>query len=273
MARQLSGHAHFVCGVAFSPDSQTLLSGCSDNTARVWRVATGKQLRQLDRGGQVTTLAFSIDGMWAATGCCSGDNSVRLWSTASWNPMRTLQSGSEVWGVLFTPDSRKVVVESNNDLSVWDVATGQKGLTVAGGTVNVGKCLSMTPLGDRLAAASNSSKTVRVFDSSSLVDVARIPVSALARTPASAWSRVPTREAERLSSTRKSCLPLEVFRRMRGEMRRGIEGALAGEAVELLSVIQQRWLPRLPLGVLHRLPPSDRDTCVAFVGAGQRYRY
>jgi WD40 repeat protein len=272
MVRQLNGHTDYVYAVAFSPDGQTLLSGGYDSTARVWRVATGEQMRQLDGGGGVTTVAFSFDGLWAATGCYTGDDSVRLWSTASWDLVRTLLPGSWVWGVLFTPDSRKVVVESNN-ISVWDVATGQKGFTVAGGTVNVGKCLSVTPLGDRLAAASNSLKTVRVFDSSSLVDVARIPVSALSRASASAWSRVPTREAERLSSTGKACLPLEVFRRMRGEARRGIEGALAGEAVEFLSVIQQRWLPRLPLGVLHRLPQAYRDTCVAFVAAGPPYRY
>ena len=287
MVRQLSGHTNQVYAVAFSPDGQTLLSGGYGSTARVWRVASGEQLRQLDGGGYVSTVAFSLDGLWAATGCFaeeddadggdsdedegddddvndSGDNSVHLWSTASWSLVRTLLCGSRVSGVLFTPDSQKVVVQSTEDIAVWDVATGQEGFTIADA---VGTFLSMTPLGDRLAAASDRSKTVRVFDSSSLVDVSRIPTAALAIIPASAWFWVPAHELARLSAPARACLPMEVLRRVPSEARVGLAGALSVEAVELLSAYRPRWLPRLPLGVLHRLPPSDRSACIAFLGA------
>ena len=268
MVRQLNGHSGDVLAVAFSPDGRTLLAGYvggSGGTACVWRVATGELLRQLDGGGAVSAVAFSPDGQWAATGCYGGDTAVRLWATDSWDVVRTLQCGSNVWGVLFTPDSQTVVAEATEDISVWDVATRRRQLTVPGGTGGCGTCLSTTPLGDRLAAS--GLMTARVFDSSSLVDVARIPAAVLARAPASAWSRVPAEVVERLPAAGKACLPMEVLRHVRGEMRVGIAGALSEEAVGLLAVIRPRWLPRLPLGVLHRLPPSDRSACIAFLGA------
>ena len=43
--RTFSGHAHWVESVAFSPDGRTALSGSSDNTLKLWGLATGKEIR------------------------------------------------------------------------------------------------------------------------------------------------------------------------------------------------------------------------------------
>ena len=53
------GHSGCVYSVAFSPDGRLALSGSADNTVKVWKVATGRELVQLarfdDGGGALIT--------------------------------------------------------------------------------------------------------------------------------------------------------------------------------------------------------------------------
>jgi hypothetical protein len=212
----------------------------------------------------VFSVAFSLDGQWAATG--GDDKSVRLWSTASWSTVRTLHCGRAVVGVLLTPDSGGTVVETSDDVSVGDVATGRRRCSVPGGNgPSYGTCLSMTPLGDRLAASAADAKSVRVFDSSSLVDVARVPLAAVARTPPAALRRVPLDDLTRMRAGAKACLPPEALARLARQVLAGVARAVTLEGVEA-GLVQRVWLPRLPPGVLHRLPPADRGACISFVG-------
>src|ERR1017187_7127454 len=76
------GHSNTVMSVAFSPDGRWALTGSSDKTARVWEVATGKEVRRFDgHSDSVTSVAFSPDGRWALTG--SHDQTARVWEVRS----------------------------------------------------------------------------------------------------------------------------------------------------------------------------------------------
>src|SRR5258708_24450843 len=64
--------------VAYSPDGNLVAAGAEDG-ARLWQVATGKQLGPtLRHAGHVQGIAFSPDGKLVLTG--SEDKTARLWN-------------------------------------------------------------------------------------------------------------------------------------------------------------------------------------------------
>ena len=81
--------------------------------------------------GAVTSLAFSRDGKWLASG--SSDNSAMLWEVESGRHARTLRGhGQEVSAVAFSPDG-KLVASAGEDgtIKIWEVGTGQEVVVLA----------------------------------------------------------------------------------------------------------------------------------------------
>src|SRR3990172_5673875 len=69
----LEGHSDCVNAVAWSPDGKTLASGSSDDTVKLWDVASGKNLATLKAEpvdyelSHVTSVAWSPDGKTLAS--------------------------------------------------------------------------------------------------------------------------------------------------------------------------------------------------------------
>jgi WD40 repeat protein/tRNA A-37 threonylcarbamoyl transferase component Bud32 len=83
--RSLDGHQRELTCVAFSPDGRTLASSSMDGSARLWNVATGRELFVIDElaGRPLWSVAFAPDGQTLAT---SGDphygaDTVSFWLT------------------------------------------------------------------------------------------------------------------------------------------------------------------------------------------------
>ena len=130
--RKLSGHTSrlfmfrkpTITSLAFSPDGMRAVSGCLDQTARVWNVLTGE-----------CKLVFAGHcGFWGWRG---------------------------VVGVAWLPDGTQAMSASEDGtLRVWDVSTGQESRRYQhGGAI---RCLAVTPDG-RLAVTGGSDGVVRVF--------------------------------------------------------------------------------------------------------------
>ena len=80
---------------AFSPDGALALSasgefGLSDNTLRLWEVASGRELRRFEgHTDEVLACAFSPDGALALS--ASRDRTLRLWEVASGRELRRFE--------------------------------------------------------------------------------------------------------------------------------------------------------------------------------------
>ena len=110
-----------VLSVAFSPDSQFLVTAGSDNNARVWEVATGRERRPPLSHMDVTSADFSRDGRWIVT--AGRDGSIRLWDAQTGALVdEFLGHDHEVRDAGFSPDGRWIASASlDGTAGIWEV--------------------------------------------------------------------------------------------------------------------------------------------------------
>ena len=161
----LTGHTDRVHAVAFSPDGHTLLSGSYDGTARLWDMATHRQIgAPLNGHGEVYSVAFSPRGNVVATG--AEDTKVRLWDVATHRQIGAPLNGhdGEINAVAFSPDGKILATGGADDgvVRLWDVASHRQiGASLLGhsGVVN---SVAFSPDGKTLASGA-ADGTVRLW--------------------------------------------------------------------------------------------------------------
>ena len=93
--RQFTGHGRSVTSVAFHPQGHQVLTGSADRTARLWDVASGRELCKLTgHGDWVTSVAFHPQGHQVLTG--SDDGTARLWDVPGVSTADTDSPGARV---------------------------------------------------------------------------------------------------------------------------------------------------------------------------------
>ena len=121
-----TGHGGAVCSVAFSPDGTKALTGSTDDTAKLWNVATGACLRTFTGPAYaVYSVAFSPDGTKVLTG--SNDKTAKLWDASTGSCLRTFTGHTAVVCsvAFFPPDGTKVLTGSQDATAkLWDTSTG-----------------------------------------------------------------------------------------------------------------------------------------------------
>ncbi|MDZ7994487.1 MAG: DnaJ domain-containing protein [Nostoc sp. EfeVER01] len=102
-------HLNWVFTTAISPDGQTLASGSSDNTIKIWHLDTGKLLHTLTSHTKwVRCLAFSPDSQTLVSG--SDDSSIMIWQVSTGKLLKTLKVHSTpVFSVIISPDGQTIL--------------------------------------------------------------------------------------------------------------------------------------------------------------------
>jgi WD40 repeat protein len=126
--RRFEGHTGGVWAVALSADGSLALSvGGHDQTARLWKVATGEQLYCFE-GLREDNLgvAFSPD---SRTAFCSSGSEVRSWDVATGKeraPLRSQPPCGRIRSLAFSEDGRKLLAGGVHAAVLFDVQTGKE---------------------------------------------------------------------------------------------------------------------------------------------------
>lgn len=160
-AARLRGHRDQVGGVAAA--AGLVVTGSWDDSARVWDLASGKQIAVLCcHEGDVESVAISPDGRTVAT--ASRDGTARLWDAETGEVLHELRGHSDrIWRVAFDPDGTRVVTASEDRTArVWDARSGQS-LVVLRGSAQAVLDAAFSPDGS-LIATGGKDATVRVWE-------------------------------------------------------------------------------------------------------------
>jgi WD40 repeat protein len=157
-----------VTGVAFSPDGKILATVAGDGTARLWDVATGRQIGAplvVDGApGGANAVAFSPDGKMLAT--ADADGTAQLWDVATHrqigSPITVVPHNSQsdqVYTVAFSPDGISLATASEDGTArLWDVATHRQigtpmAVDTVPGAIPTATAVAFSPDGKTLATA------------------------------------------------------------------------------------------------------------------------
>jgi WD40 repeat protein/transcriptional regulator with XRE-family HTH domain len=149
--------------VAFSPDSQLLATGDSNNVVFLWQVFDG-QPRAILRGhsGWVWAIAWSLDGQILASG--GADQSVRLWNIETGICLGILQENQGIVRTLAWQPNGHLLASSGDahEIRLWDTRT--KGcFKILQGHNNWVMSVTWSPDGKILASSSHD-RTIRLWD-------------------------------------------------------------------------------------------------------------
>ncbi len=166
LATTLTGHSNWVNSVAISPDGQTLASGSSDGTIKIWNLQTGALKTTLSEGTvPVNSVAISPDGETLV----SGSLDIKIWNLQT-GALKTTLTGHSSWvnSVAISADGQTLASgSSDGTIMIWNLQTGALKTPLTGHSSQVSS-VAISRDGQTLVSGSGASLSA---DSSDIIQI------------------------------------------------------------------------------------------------------
>ncbi|MDP9176040.1 MAG: WD40 repeat domain-containing protein [Planctomycetota bacterium] len=151
---RLSGHSDGVQSVSYFHDGKRAITSSMDRTARIWDLASGKQLLSLEgHHDGINSVAVSPDDSLVAT--ASNDTQAAVWD-ANTGEMVSLLLGHKygLTGVGFLGNNNTLVtISQDGTMRVWDIPSERQTALLCNDADQDLEHLSLTPDGNYVVAA------------------------------------------------------------------------------------------------------------------------
>jgi len=173
-------HGDSVLSAAFSPDGKFAVTGSADHIARVWEIASGKEITHMTHNDSVQSVAFSPNGKYIAS--ASADNTIRIWDSATGEEVVHMTHIGPKLRIIYSSDGKYIISSSSDRTArVWNTTTGKEvAHWLHGDSITA---IAFSP-DSRHVATGSADNTARVFDTTTGQEIARVthykPVTAIA---------------------------------------------------------------------------------------------
>jgi len=174
---------NYICDVSQSRDENGLFVACSDGTARIIDIFTGKEVILHGHAGDVRCI---IQGEGTDVLTCSWDNTIRRWNSSTGECLKIYEGHTDwVQSILYDEATKRIFSASDDEtIIVWNGETGEKIGVMEGHDWWVG---SLAQVNSTTIASGSSDGTIKLWDMTTLVCIKTIvngnPVNSVAATP------------------------------------------------------------------------------------------
>ncbi|HLP87316.1 MAG TPA: WD40 repeat domain-containing protein [Nostocaceae cyanobacterium] len=124
----LTKHSGKITTLAISPDSEILVSGCTDEKINIWDLQKGNLIRTLNGNlGVISSLSISPDGNFLVMGSSEHpQGNVKVWHLKTGKLIHTLSGHQKpVNLVVISPDGQ-IVASGSNKIKIWNLQKGDR---------------------------------------------------------------------------------------------------------------------------------------------------
>jgi WD40 repeat protein len=165
----MDAHQHEVRSLVFSPEGKLLVSASLDQTARIWDVASGRQVRSIKSSAALNTVAFAGRER-LVTGNRSGQ--LEFFSVADGTRKNTILAHSD-W-IMEVAVAGDLVVSAGAD-RVISLRNALDGLPIANLRTRAGRVLSVDVSPDgQMVVTGSEDRTVRLWSVRTHIELAKL---------------------------------------------------------------------------------------------------